>query len=424
MNADCSKFVLCRVWNGKSFTFPAGKINQGEDGMTAAARETYEETGFDPSCSFGLSATWKQTAPEKISWKPMREKDALVYTEDSGKRRTSYVVAGVPEDFPFEPVARKEVSLVTWYGLDDIPKPSFGVLPFVGPLRRWIKKHKKMTNRSGSKGRDRSNRRSTPKKGSRSNTPRKSSRGRVVQSGDELVTAGLASAGDTSGWSEEAMFQANEKLLGHKVEYDGNPHVFAEQGFAGKDPHAFRVVGGTFLNSGIQSLAPPPDRSMLQPLFRSSEGGDGHAPQDGDGLTPFFSNDGETPWGEVVQEACGGDESQTQTGLKKTRKGKGKKQKRNDKSGEATIQIMKHSSGLDDIFLTDAQITAKSQAAKAVETNRQKMLQQQLEEDTEYIRQWVANLPVPRRTKHFGEFKLDVDRIMAAAAPALGLSSV
>jgi hypothetical protein len=42
MNKDMTKFVLCRVWNGKTHTFPAGKINQGERGRDAAARETYE----------------------------------------------------------------------------------------------------------------------------------------------------------------------------------------------------------------------------------------------------------------------------------------------------------------------------------------------------------------------------------------------
>ena len=33
--------------------FPAGKVNQNEDGCDAGARETYEETGFDPNCNLG-----------------------------------------------------------------------------------------------------------------------------------------------------------------------------------------------------------------------------------------------------------------------------------------------------------------------------------------------------------------------------------
>ena len=32
MNQDCTKVILCQVWNGKTWMFPAGKINQNEDG--------------------------------------------------------------------------------------------------------------------------------------------------------------------------------------------------------------------------------------------------------------------------------------------------------------------------------------------------------------------------------------------------------
>jgi 8-oxo-dGTP pyrophosphatase MutT (NUDIX family) len=38
---------LGHFWNGHTWTFSAGKINQVECGVEAAAgRETYEETGF------------------------------------------------------------------------------------------------------------------------------------------------------------------------------------------------------------------------------------------------------------------------------------------------------------------------------------------------------------------------------------------
>jgi mRNA-decapping enzyme subunit 2 len=441
LSQDCTKFVLCRVWNGKSFTFPAGKINQGEDGMTAAARETYEETGFDASCKFGLTATYKEAEPQKITWQPMQEKDQLVVTEDSGKRRVSYVVAGVPEDFPFEPVSRKEVSLVKWCPLDDIPKPSYGVLPFVGPLRKWIKKYKKTNNRSSSvKSRDRSNQtpRTTPKRdrGSKTNTPRTTpnrtrtgSRGRIIQDDDDLVAAGLASAGEISGWSEEDMFQVNEKLIGRPVEYDGNPHVFAEQGFGGKDPHAFHVVGGSFLNSseGIQSLALPPDRSKLQPLFRQKDDNSGETRD----LTPFFSDEGATPWGDVMEAARDatpahqGDVMEaardaTPAHQKQSRRKKNKNTKMKKAQEDHNVVALLGGGDQDDsVFLTDAEITAKSQASKT--GVRQEELQLQYEQDMDYIRQWVARLPKPRPTSHFGEFKLDVDRIMAAVGPALKL---
>jgi mRNA-decapping enzyme subunit 2 len=403
LTADWKKIILCQVYNGKTYMLPTGKINQGEDGPAAAARETYEETGFDPSCKAGKTAEWQESDPAMITWNTsLTEQDMLVHQEDNGgKRRTCYVIAGVPEDFPFAPVSRKEVSNIAWFGIENIP-PSFGVLPFMKPLRNWIKKKakKKQRDQSSGKGREsksreRGKKSATPHRSRHGSRGRNDSRGRVVQSeNDDLVASGLANTGDSSGWSEEDMFLVNEKILGRKVEYDGNPHVFAEEGLSKADPHAFRIVGGSFLNSGgAGSLAPPPDRSRLQPLFRNEARVEG--------LTPFFSEDGATPWGEVVQEVkiCESTTRSSATNKKKTK------------------QLPKHPQeivGLDDddggILPTDAQITSKSQASKSSST-----LQQQYERDMEFVRQWVANLPKPTPTKHFGVFKLDADAIMAQA---------
>jgi len=234
---------------------------------------------------------------------------------------------------------------------------------------------------------------------------------------ESLVAAGLAEAGDTSGWSEEDMFQVNEKILGRKIDYDGNPHYFSEQGFGGKDPHAFHVVGGTFLNSedgGISSLAPPPKSSKLQPLFH--KGGDDNDGND-DELQPFFSDDGATPWGDVVTEAKPETEysvansARTIPAVATTR-------------APPTNQPAT-SGGVDDsLFFTDAEITRRSQATKKGESKDdpieiwqelQELRMEQYEADLASIRQWVANLPKPRATPHFGEFKLDADAIMERA---------
>ena len=103
---------------------------------------------------------------------------------------------------------------------------------------------------------------------------------------------------------------------------DGNPHDFAEKGFdvqgEGRvDPHAFRVVGGAFMNSAADGggvLSAPPDVSKLQPLMNararagskgsqvsglSSDVDGGEMDDDGLGLTPFFS-EGKAPWEESV----------------------------------------------------------------------------------------------------------------------------
>jgi mRNA-decapping enzyme subunit 2 len=83
------KIILCQLWNGNTWTLPAGKINQGESGDAAAARETFEETGFDPNCRFGLTKKWKEeeeaaitagvpVVTSKVTWMhPLRDEDAL-----------------------------------------------------------------------------------------------------------------------------------------------------------------------------------------------------------------------------------------------------------------------------------------------------------------------------------------------------------
>lgn len=477
LNKDCTKLILCQVYNGKTWMLPSGKINQGEDGMTAAARETYEETGFDPSCTLGLTAAWKASSIEseqkKITWRPtLLEQDALfVQEENHGKRRVSYVCVGVPEDFAFAPVCRKEIGEIAWHPIDKIPKKTFAVIPFLGSLKRWIKKNRKggqkKKNKTPNKGRGKTptggkkqqhlqggGKGQTPKKsrnssrGRNSSSGRTGSRGRVVRQSDDLVESGLASAGETAGWSEEDMFATNENILGRKVEYDGNPHVFAEQGFAGKqDPHAFHVVGGSFLNAeeGISKLAPPPDQSKLQPLFRrdnedNNDSGSGEPGSSLLGLTPFFSDDGATPWGEVVVDASSSRAGSKQNlpksdpdpgkALLNMLQGGGNRTNSIATGGENDDNIPKllvHDGDDDNIFMTDKAITARSQAKKKQQLSqhqeewmgnnskkywRSEDHRMRYEQDMDFVRQWVANLPQSTSTKHFGEFKLDADAIL------------
>jgi mRNA-decapping enzyme subunit 2 len=144
MNTDCSKFLLCQVWKGESYTFPSGKINPEEAGHAAAARETFEETGFDPTAQRGTTAKWSQEDPTKITWnKKLSKCDALTVKDPNGKRRTLYIVVGVPENYPFQPVTSKEVSSVAWFPIHRIPKDTFAVTSFLGPLRQWIGNNKK-----------------------------------------------------------------------------------------------------------------------------------------------------------------------------------------------------------------------------------------------------------------------------------------
>lgn len=229
------------------------------------------------------------------------------------------------------------------------------------------------------------------------------------------------------------MFATNERLLGRKVTYDGNPHKF-EQGFGGQDPHAFHVVGEGFMNSSVQSLAPPPEASKLQPLFRKDHGNDN---TEDDELQPFFGADGATPWGDVVtdvvvdkpapavpttvttNEAGFSILAMLQTATTDT------KATTTSAPIEASVQVSRQDGVLDDsLFLTDAEITAKSQAQKTVaavdqqdkgQEDRRRRQQQQYEADQAYLKEWVARLPKPPVTKYFGEFKLDADAIVEAA---------
>jgi len=320
LNAECTHMILCKFYKSKVWTFPSGKINQNEIGVDAAAREVYEETGFDPHCRLGgLTTEWlAEGDPEnKITWqRPLRDpEDLLTFVEQpSGKRRTMYVCSGVPEDFPFEPVCRKEIDVIEWVKIGDIKDyKTFAVLPFVGKLKKWIREQRKKRNKSrqksrepsgqksreassgrdGSSGRDRSSKRQQ-----RRNSSRKKDRALLVEGGL------IESMGESTRWTEEEMFETNSRLQGGRiVAYDGNPHAFAERGFGIDDttdkidPHSFRVVGGSFMNSvhGDKLAETTKAASRYQPLARE---GCGVA-----GLQPFFSDQGATPWGDVVDKA-------------------------------------------------------------------------------------------------------------------------
>mmetsp|Transcript_23953 Transcript_23953/g.47991 ORF Transcript_23953/g.47991 Transcript_23953/m.47991 type:complete len:703 (-) Transcript_23953:16-2124(-) len=561
LNRDATQLVLCKNWNGKSWTLPGGKVNQNEGGKEAAARETYEETGFDPNAERGLCSVWKERlekgevvdeligefdedkdVDDILPWKPLQDGDKLVYTEDdTKKRRTCYVCRGVPESYPFQPVARKEVSEVAWHDLNSLPKQTYAVLPFLGKLKGWIKRDnrkrfqncvgdggewenepsgdKLASSRSGSRSRNQSvtpklrardgsapkrrgssgivttpNRSaSTSKKDKRDRSRGKNSRtksrsgseSKEVRDGDGLVESALASPGESNRWTEEEMFATNERLLGRKITYDGNPHDFAEKGFhmVGDnriDPHAFRVVGGGFMNSGGGAgLSAPPDASALQPLtarvrsiskgsYASSTNNGVDADIDDVGLTPFFSEDGKAPWEETILDtmlpglSLGGDAS-TSTGtdaspmtvrsaqatqsnskglalLNRLRQGAPANVDDNDNiplqrvyeteisthgkekvTKDAELSINSDDENMD-WFLTDREITAKSQQEKLgsmivgkviSSTPTTSRFEGHHDENWTWMKQWVQNLPKVTPSKTFGDFRFDVDAIMA-----------
>lgn len=220
------------------------------------------------------------------------------------------------------------------------------------------------------------------------------------------------------------MFKANEKILGRKVEYDGNPHVFSEQGFQGMDPHAFHIVGGNFLNSETNALAPPPPTSRLQHLFhtKSQDAGDNTGGQpnnngENEFLTPFFSDEGATPWGEVVDEVKETVASPqrvmmlTKDQNNKGAGGKSNKNKKNNKKEPVSI-LATADNDSDLVFMTDKEITERSQKIKLAEFKESSEKERKYQQDLQDIEDWVKNLPKPEPTKRFGEFKFNVDALM------------
>jgi len=310
LNENCSKVVLCQVYGGKSFTFPAGKVNQNENGVDAGARETYEETGFDPNCNLGRTKLMKENAKDdsvSVPWKELAEEDALGYVEDgTGKRRTCYVCRGVPESFPFSPVARKEVGAIEWHDLNNLPKKTYAVHPFMSQLKRWIRNYNKRN-----KKREKKKRAGSSVKG-RSNSQGSSRSNSIIDEKDNLFRSGLGNVGDENGWDENDMLRKNEELIGHKIQYDGNPQKFAAKGFDGVDPHAFRVVGGKLMNSAIvDSNEKASDKIKLQSLLNRNGVTEEEEKLKGKDLQPFFAANGATPWGELMAEALSEETSKT-----------------------------------------------------------------------------------------------------------------
>lgn len=185
VNPELTHVVLVRNWSGNSWSWPKGKINQGESPYSCALRETLEETGYDASslCS---------------------EDNFLVVHEDS-KLTKLFVAVGVPNDTVFETQTRKEISKVEFHPMNQLPKKVWGVQQFIPKLQRFLSKHK------------------ASKKGSAPSDKKQAAPAQTA-----FDHRNTATFGDTGGrdWSVDDMFNANAKLTGLTFTYDGNPHNF------------------------------------------------------------------------------------------------------------------------------------------------------------------------------------------------------
>ncbi|CAE8608888.1 unnamed protein product [Polarella glacialis] len=123
-----------RPWKGDKWTYPRGKINEGENEEECAVREVWEETGVDISGQIELT--------QFVS--------ADIY--GSGCAMKLFIVPGISESVNASPNTRKEISKIGWIQLSRLPGWDghsasedtgslrfFCVEPFVPGIRKWVK---------------------------------------------------------------------------------------------------------------------------------------------------------------------------------------------------------------------------------------------------------------------------------------------
>mmetsp|Transcript_15235 Transcript_15235/g.25302 ORF Transcript_15235/g.25302 Transcript_15235/m.25302 type:complete len:263 (+) Transcript_15235:670-1458(+) len=189
-----TQVVLVRNWAGNSWSWPKGKINEGENPLDCGIRETLEETGYNAAA--------------------LCSEDHFLEVHEDSKVTKLFIAIGVPNDTTFETQTRKEISKVEFHSLQQLPKKIWGVQPFIPKLQRFLRKFKR--------------RKSGPDPASASH--KKSSASPTVSLFDHRNAATFgASNGRGDEWSVDDMFVANAKLTGKTYTYDGNPHSFGSR---------------------------------------------------------------------------------------------------------------------------------------------------------------------------------------------------
>jgi hypothetical protein len=190
--------------------FPKGKINKDEPEIDCAVREVLEETGFD--CR-----------------EYVRSADDVLTTRVATQTIKLFVARGVPEDTAFETQTRKEISQITWFGLDEIPQNShfFMVTPFLPLIKSWIGKLKKRQQQQTTElhallGLSPNRENQSPNgNGAKSRRPSKKHLGERV---DRQTFGDGASA---RGWSANEMFATNQRLFGVQTDYSFEKYTTA-----------------------------------------------------------------------------------------------------------------------------------------------------------------------------------------------------
>ncbi|XP_062040377.1 m7GpppN-mRNA hydrolase-like [Lepus europaeus] len=114
--------------------FPKGKVNKEEAPHDSAAREVFEETGFDI--------------------KDYICKDDYIELRINDQLARLYIIPGIPKDTKFNPKTRREIRNIEWFSIEKVPchrndmtpKSKLGLapnkffmaIPFIRPLRDWL----------------------------------------------------------------------------------------------------------------------------------------------------------------------------------------------------------------------------------------------------------------------------------------------
>ena len=134
LNPARDKVLLVKGYGHKaSWTFPKGKVNEEEEEHNCAVREVLEETGYDISQLINQDVYLEKV----IRFKTVR----------------MFLVAGVEEEFNFQPRVRGEIQEIKWWNIDQLPqslndkqtKQRLGVgvqqlfttIPFIRDVRLW-----------------------------------------------------------------------------------------------------------------------------------------------------------------------------------------------------------------------------------------------------------------------------------------------
>lgn len=222
MNEKMTKVVLVESWKGKVWGFPRGKINQCESDSTGAIREVQEEVGFDITSLLNVSDFLELTSKQS-----------------SGKVTKLFIIRNVPEKCNFVPEVRKEIRSVMWFPIKGLLSEKWRekhtgtgsfktTIPFVRQLKRWIRTNKKSSSKKHVRGRSSSE----PRPQIAAPVQRSQSAPRIRRSqmdSNNADTFGLGNATQGArdvGWSPNDMFATNERIIGKKFVYDGNPQTF------------------------------------------------------------------------------------------------------------------------------------------------------------------------------------------------------